>query len=1172
MDQLPRSQPPDAWRATGWLKGQPAVTEAIAAALLSDGENSVADELAFLRGLPCTKAALYARLEEGRVLETLADCLSRSLTELQATRTATAEELHDKFVADSGNFKLQLGSLTQFFSGLSGLVGAPNPQVEQAMVREHCEMLDATIPFDLPNKKATTTSTIEWRFVADPAGGADGQGASFVPYPYTEVATDTYNPGAAKWKKLRKPLPFDHFEAELKRRNEELEKDDHAPVGKQEFWAVRLYTGPMYLKHNAVLRGLQFDFMRSAMVSLCCPKATADGYAAGTISFSEAKNSLNTYTTTLHAINSAIIKLGKLTQAKKVYRGVWGGVLPEVCRTPNEYGVRGGIEGGFMSTTTDKATAFFYARGGADGSKRDKTKGGTAPAVVFETQMGMVDRGADVGWLSQFPQEAEILFAPLTGMEVRGSRVEDDVQVYEVTLTVNMASLTIEQVINKRQHLLKQLCADVAMEMRQVLRTFPSGLSGLSLVGAAPRFLSGSKWRGLTTADADARVSFAEGAMKSFLESHPAEWFNSDVNFNSAVQMALSIRCQLQPRQPTTERRQNADGTTSQPLDELGRALTAEFGQIEPPMLRVLTETQNKRTHCLEGHRLSLASTKSGEAFGCDCCGWIFVHTLDASQLEVPGSGATAEELYHRGEKVALFGTGDEPKRMICRDCHYDICMPCADGGHNDAERLPLLLDQGYDHFEILQNVDTKFRLAQPTKLADYTVTAKELALLDPNLSLQEKHAALDDGKTIYLGQRRSRTSLPSLGGPSLQQLQRVSLYACEQLVRLPDGLCSLRQLEVLDLTFCRSLVALPQEMEFLSSLQNLKLHGCFSLAELPTFIGQRELAISTVVDSSGIDHFYVPEHIKPWFLSAGFESWDSSAAGGPSSVWDFDCLVSDFLRHAPILVVLVPPGTSNAEYNVMRASLLHAAQSYHQSEQRGQQPALRFAIGHTQHRHELRRHVDVKDRALAAIQAQCLLMDETKPLMLIVHEASSVFHRFDGDDFDGRDVLEFAHAFRDVQLPAHHLHSRKTFHEVQGYIDYLHRADAMGMPLPDDGVIEPTLQALIVATLEDQNPVVFCAAVEFLSKLEARERAPYAAMIAKRREESSDADVRRVAMKFLHKLKTLTLEPRDQPEFESEEEEEEKQDESEEDVPGLSEDQQSLIRALRRMGRLNNP
>ena len=37
------------------------------------------------------------------------------------------------------------------------------------------------------------------------------------------------------------------------------------------------------------------------------------------------------------------------------------------------------------------------------------------PALVFEMQLGMIDRGAELGWISQYPYEAECLFAPLTG-------------------------------------------------------------------------------------------------------------------------------------------------------------------------------------------------------------------------------------------------------------------------------------------------------------------------------------------------------------------------------------------------------------------------------------------------------------------------------------------------------------------------------------------------------------------------------------------------------------------------------------------------------------------------------------------------------------------------------------------------------------------------------------
>ena len=46
--------------------------------------------------------------------------------------------------------------------------------------------------------------------------------------------------------------------------------------------------------------------------------------------------------------------------------------------------------------TTDKNVALEYAGSGGAG-------------IVFEIQMGMVDRGADMSWISQYPHEKEIL-------------------------------------------------------------------------------------------------------------------------------------------------------------------------------------------------------------------------------------------------------------------------------------------------------------------------------------------------------------------------------------------------------------------------------------------------------------------------------------------------------------------------------------------------------------------------------------------------------------------------------------------------------------------------------------------------------------------------------------------------------------------------------------------
>ena len=52
-----------------------------------------------------------------------------------------------------------------------------------------------------------------------------------------------------------------------------------------------------------------------------------------------------------------------------------------------------------------------------------------AASCVMEVKMGMIDRGADLSWLSQYPDEREITFPPYTGLEVLGTR--DNVELAE---------------------------------------------------------------------------------------------------------------------------------------------------------------------------------------------------------------------------------------------------------------------------------------------------------------------------------------------------------------------------------------------------------------------------------------------------------------------------------------------------------------------------------------------------------------------------------------------------------------------------------------------------------------------------------------------------------------------------------------------------------------------
>ena len=137
--------------------------------------------------------------------------------------------------------------------------------------------------------------------------------------------------------------------------------------------------------------------------------------------------------TTIHAINSCVIKLSKLTQAVKVWRGFKGATLPKQFFEPNETGVRGGIEYGFSSTTTDREQAVIYAAG--------------SQSTIFEMQMGMVDRGADLEWLSQYPHEQEVLF-PFTGLEALATEVDGSTLLVITRLSLNMASLTLEKVLS----------------------------------------------------------------------------------------------------------------------------------------------------------------------------------------------------------------------------------------------------------------------------------------------------------------------------------------------------------------------------------------------------------------------------------------------------------------------------------------------------------------------------------------------------------------------------------------------------------------------------------------------------------------------------------------------------------------------------------------------------
>merc|ERR1719384_1565861 len=128
-----------------------------------------------------------------------------------------------------------------------------------------------------------------------------------------------------------------------------------------------------------------------------------------------------------------------------------------------------------MSTTTDREVARTYAQGGV----------GQA-ATIFEIQMGMVDRGADLSYFSQYPHEKEICFPPLTGMEVQNTRVEDSILIVETRLNVNLVALTIEQVVCKRRKVVTDMCDNLLLEVDNFARMHKDAGTLLRKIGALP--------------------------------------------------------------------------------------------------------------------------------------------------------------------------------------------------------------------------------------------------------------------------------------------------------------------------------------------------------------------------------------------------------------------------------------------------------------------------------------------------------------------------------------------------------------------------------------------------------------------------------------------------------------------------------------------------------------
>jgi len=121
------------------------------------------------------------------------------------------------------------------------------------------------------------------------------------------------------------------------------------------------------------------------------------------------------------AINSGIRKLAQVTKAElehlTLYRGTANMKMPtDILALDASSGF---VECAFSSATPRREVALQYS--------------GTDCSSIFEIQTGLIDKGATLDWVSQYPNEGEHVILPLSNFQLLGMRQMSKLQVIRET-------------------------------------------------------------------------------------------------------------------------------------------------------------------------------------------------------------------------------------------------------------------------------------------------------------------------------------------------------------------------------------------------------------------------------------------------------------------------------------------------------------------------------------------------------------------------------------------------------------------------------------------------------------------------------------------------------------------------------------------------------------------
>ena len=237
------------WTTACWLKSPSVlINHFLAEKLLGKDFPKGDDQLDRLRadGASDTlEATLLERFDNIR--EELVAYLAPLVRDLTKKKVATVGEMQDKFSQDTKGM-LEYGSLNEFYGGLEGKVGSPNPKVRATMAEEHTNRGDSTRMFKPNNYDVLTRSEWEWKFTTSPDTPPEGG------WPEEEKIRRAHDgaEGAdmdairSSGAKMRKPMSPAVLEALIeKHANAPLRKLGEPLLTMDEGTGLRMYTGPM---------------------------------------------------------------------------------------------------------------------------------------------------------------------------------------------------------------------------------------------------------------------------------------------------------------------------------------------------------------------------------------------------------------------------------------------------------------------------------------------------------------------------------------------------------------------------------------------------------------------------------------------------------------------------------------------------------------------------------------------------------------------------------------------------------------------------------------------------------------------------------------------------------------------------------------------------------------